>query len=227
MHILLVSATPFEIAPTLTWLQANFQQTAEGVFVREEIIVQTLITGVGMTATAFQLGQFFAQARPDWAINAGIVGTFDPNLNIGDVVQIVSERFGDLGVEEADGQFTDLAEMGFIPQSLMNNPQPPIPTLTICQGLTVNKVHGNAASILKIRTKYPDAQVESMEGAAFFYACLSSGVPFVEIRGISNRVEPRNREAWNLPLAIQNLNDVLVEMLDFKFSNETRMTRIY
>lgn len=220
MHILLVAATPFEIAPTLAWLQANFQQKEEAVFIREEIIVQTLVTGVGMTATAFQLGQFFAQARPDWAINAGIVGTFDHSLTIGDVVQIVSERFGDLGVEEADGQFTDMAEMGFMPQSLMTNPQPPIPTLTICQGLTVNKVHGNAASILKIRNKYPDAQVESMEGAAFFYACLASGVPFVEIRSISNRVEPRNRDAWNLPLAIKNLNEVLVEILDLRFMSD-------
>jgi len=214
MHILLVAATPFEIAPTIAWLESKFQQKTEGVFERGNLVVQTLVTGVGSTATAFHLGHCFAQNRPEWAINAGIGGAFNLNQNLGDVVQIVSERFGDLGVEEADGRFTDVAELGFMPQSLLVNPQAPIPNLSPCNGLTVNKVHGTETSIQKIRAKYPDVQVESMEGAAFFYACLLSGVPFVEIRSISNRVEPRNRDAWDLPLAIRNLNEVLVGMLE-------------
>jgi futalosine hydrolase len=52
-----------------------------------------------------------------------------------------------------------------------------------------------------------------MEGAAVFYACLLSGTPFMELRSISNAVEPRNRDAWDLPLAIESLNRVLMEML--------------
>jgi len=214
MHILLVAATPFEIAPTIAWLETHFIANAAGVFEKESLQVQTLVTGVGMTATAFQLGHFLAQNRPDWIINAGIAGAFDPSLNLGDVVQINSERFGDLGVEEADGGFTDMAELGFLPQAKYLSPQPAIPNLRSCEGLTVNKVHGAAGSILQIQQKYPDAQVESMEGAAFFYACLAAGVPFAEIRSISNRVEPRNRDAWDLPLAIRNLNEVLVSMLE-------------
>lgn len=213
MFILLCSATPFEIAPTVQWLETHFQAKAEGVFERENLIVQTLVTGVGMTATAFQLGYFFAQSQPNWVINAGIGGAFDEKLNIGDVVQIISERFGDLGVEEADGRFTDVAELGFSAQSVLSNPNEAIPQLTGCHGLTVNKVHGTAGSIQKILGKYPDVQVESMEGAAFFYACLAAKVPFVEIRSISNRMEPRNRDAWDLPLAVRNLNEVLVGIL--------------
>lgn len=214
MHILLVAATPFEIAPTIAWLETHFQQSSEGVFEKENLQVQILVTGVGMTATAFQLGHYLAQHRPDWILNAGIAGAFDPSLNLGDVVQIVSERFGDLGVEEADGRFTDMAELGFMPQTMFPNPQSPIPNLRSCAGLTVNKVHGAASSIEKIQEKYPEAQVESMEGVAFFYACLAAGVPFIEIRSISNRVEPRNRDAWDLPLAIRELNEVLVGILE-------------
>lgn len=213
MFILLVAATPFEIAPTQQWLETHFPQTREGVFERDGHVVQVLVTGVGCTATAFRLGHFFAQSRPDWVINVGIAGAFDPHLALGDVLQIGSERFGDLGVEEADGRFTDLSEMGFSAPSQWVNLQPPIPQLPVCQGITVNKVHGTAASIEKIRHKYPEVQVESMEGAAFFYACLEAQVPFAEIRSISNRVEPRNRDAWDLPLAIKNLNEVLVAML--------------
>ena len=53
-----------------------------------------------------------------------------------------------------------------------------------------------------------------MEGAAFFYACLLAKIPFLEIRSISNYVEARNRETWNLPLAINNLNQILIEILE-------------
>ncbi|MDO8365808.1 MAG: futalosine hydrolase [Saprospiraceae bacterium] len=214
MHILLVAATPFEIAPTFAWLENNFQQKSEGTFDKETLRVQALVTGVGMTATAFHLGHYFGQHRPDWSINAGVAGAFDPNLNLGDVVQIIAERFGDLGVEEADERFRDVAELGLSNHSILSNPQPPIPNLPGCKGLTVNKVHGSHRSIQQIQEKYPEVQVESMEGAAFFYACLAAGVPLLEIRSISNRVEPRNRDAWDLPLAIRNLNEVLVGMLE-------------
>ena len=37
-----------------------------------------------------------------------------------------------------------------------------------------------------------------MEGAAFMYACLIAGVPFAQVRAVSNRVERRNRAAWDL-----------------------------
>lgn len=214
MHILLVAATPFEIAPTIAYLENAFQQKAEGVFVKEKLVVQILITGVGSPVTAFQLGAFLAVNRPDWAINAGIAGAFDAALEIGQLVQVVSERFGDLGVEEADGGFSDLAELGFAQTGLMINDFPALPGLPVCKGLTVNKVHGTETSIQKILQKYPDVQVESMEGAAFFHACLSAGIPFVEIRSISNRVESRNREAWDIPLAIKNLNAELQNMLE-------------
>ena len=36
------------------------------------------------------------------------------DLKIGDVVNVVSERFADLGVENADGTFTDVHELGLI-----------------------------------------------------------------------------------------------------------------
>lgn len=213
MQILLTSATPFEIAPTLAWLEADFQEHAKGIFEKNGLVVHSLITGVGMTATAFCLGRYLAQYQPDWTINAGIAGTFDPSLHLGDVIQVIDELFGDLGVEEANGQFKDLQELGFASESVLVNPQTPLPNLPCCHGLTVNKVHGSEASIRSVLQKYPDIQVESMEGAAFFYACLASGRSFTEIRSISNQVEPRNRDAWDLPLAIRNLNSVLIEIL--------------
>jgi futalosine hydrolase len=52
-----------------------------------------------------------------------------------------------------------------------------------------------------------------MEGAAFFYACARVELASIQLRAISNWVEPRNRDAWNIPLAISNLNQSLAQLL--------------
>ena len=43
-------------------------------------------------------------------------------------------------------------------------------------------------------------------------ACQNAGVPCVQLRAISNYVERRNKLAWDIPLAIQNLN---IELSNF------------
>ena len=55
--------------------------------------------------------------------------------------------------------------------------------------------------------------VESMEGAAFMYACLTLGQRFAQIRAISNLVQRRNREAWKLGEAVASLGAVSLRML--------------
>lgn len=221
MHILLAAATPFEIAPTISFLESTLKKASDQIFQKNTLSVQLLITGVGVMATAWNLSRTLAAGGIDWVINAGVAGAFDRSLQPGKVVQVVSERFGDLGVEEADGRFTDLFELG-----LLNLNQPPFvngvlynptadetPFLPAVKGLTVNRVHGTVSSITAIREKYPEVQIETMEGAAIFYGCLLAEVPFVEIRSISNMVEPRNRDAWELELSIKQLNAVLIELL--------------
>jgi futalosine hydrolase len=81
--------------------------------------------------------------------------------------------------------------------------------------VTVNTVSGSEEVIRKIYEKYnPD--IETMEGAAFFYVCAMENIPFLALRAVSNKVEPRNREKWNIPLALKNLtkglNDVLMKI---------------
>lgn len=222
MNLLLVAATPFEIAPTLSFLENVFSQTASGIYQKDDFHITPLITGVGCVATAWRLALQFSSAPADWALNAGVAGAFDRSLALGDVVQVVTEQFGDLGVEEADGRFTDLFHLGlvdpdsapFVRGKLYNPGAGQTHFLPTVHGLTVNRVHGNHLSIESARLLFPDVQTESMEGAAFFYGCLSANIPFVEIRSISNYVEPRNRANWQLETAIENLNRVLIEMIE-------------
>lgn len=220
MLITIVSATPFEIAPLTSFLEKNLVKHSNGTFHQGPLQVRILVTGVGMPLTAWQLGKYVGQERPDLIINAGVAGAFNRTLELGTVVNVVSERYGDLGAEEADGSFMDVHEMGLIEKSekpfengRMNNPSAAqFAFLPAVHGLTVNKVHGSAASIEKIKAKYT-VDVESMEGAAFFLACLQEKLSFLEIRAISNYVEVRNRDNWKLGLAIEALNKVLLQMI--------------
>ena len=220
MLLTIVAATPFEITPLNQFLNTNFTKKSNTFFESNELKIRLLITGVGLTHTAFALGKYLAKAKPDLLLNAGVAGAFNKSLSIGDVVHVISERFADLGVEEANGKFTDVHEMGLIPMDeapfeagfMTNRDAGNHRFLPTVHGITVHKVHGTANSIKAIESKYA-ADVETMEGAAVFFACLKEKVPFLEIRSISNYVEPRNKENWNLPLAIDNLNKVLIELL--------------
>lgn len=223
MKILLLAATAYEVAPTLAFLEKEYALNEQtGAFEKNDLQVNTLITGVGATASTWHLGQFLAHTRVDWVLNAGVAGAYDRSLDLGAVVQVTRERFGDLGVEEADGSFTDVFELGlveahtppFINGQLYNPGAEQTPFLPAVNGLTVNRVHGQVNSIGAIRAKYPDAQIETMESAAIFYGCLLAQIPFAAIRSISNYVEPRNRDAWQLGLAIEQLNKVILAVLE-------------
>jgi len=205
MKILIVSATQFEIQPFLE-VDANYPDC------------DTIITGVGMVATAFELGRVLHENKYDLLINIGIAGCFDRNLKIGAVVQVISESLVELGAED-DQQFIPIEQLGYgkskFESSLLRGKNLVLPFLTQEHGITVNKVHGNADSIARIQQLHPDRCIESMEGAAVFFAANKMDLPVIELRGISNYVEKRNRATWNIPLAIMNSNKALIQTLDF------------
>ncbi len=218
MNLLIVSATSFEIAPLLQYLHAKYIEHEPAHFHRGEQKIAILITGVGIPLTAFAMGKVLALKKYDLAINAGIAGSYNRQLNLGAVVELTSDYFGDLGVEEANGNFSSVFDLNLIDPNqspfenrILHNPNPGnfLPT---AKGLTVNKVHGYQPSIDAIQKHYP-AEVETMESAAFFYACRMEQQPFLALRAISNYVEPRNRNNWNIPLAIEQLNQVIIEII--------------
>jgi futalosine hydrolase len=221
MHILVIAATAAEVSPFLNHLEKAWRKTPEGFFEKEGTTMELNVTGVGVVPTMWGVAVSILRNKPDLAINAGIAGALDQSMELGSVYNVISECFGDTGIEQADGSFSTLFDGGLALPSqppfqegrLWNPGAKEMHFLPKVHGITVNKVHGNEESITSFRQQFPFAQVESMEGAAFYYGCLVAGVPFMELRSISNFVEKRNRANWNIPLAIQGLNDVLIEML--------------
>lgn len=225
LKILIVSATKAEVAPLLE--QANLRLSLSsrhelytGVFLDHHLNV--LITGAGMMQTTFCLADCLSRESYDVAINVGIAGSFDDTLPIGKTVQIATEIIADLGAESPNG-FIAIAQMPFFDlnkypytKGLLTNPNlqlfKRLINLPQVNGITVNATSGTAQSIDE-RQRLFSAQVETMESAAFFYACLWHSLPFCAIRTISNRIEPRDTSNWNIGLAIDKLNEQLVDCL--------------
>jgi futalosine hydrolase len=80
------------------------------------------------------------------------------------------------------------------------------------EGITVNTVSGSYDTIQRMMKKFSPG-IETMEGATFFYICLREKIPFLALRSISNRIEPRNKEKWDIQLAVNNLSGRLEDFL--------------
>ncbi|MEO5582139.1 MAG: futalosine hydrolase [Saprospiraceae bacterium] len=181
--------------------------------------IECFVTGVGLTQTAWRLSQKLHSYTPDLCIQVGIAGSFDPMITPGMVTLVQQDCFADLGAQDRDGSFLHLTEI--LPCNL-ENPferlylRPVIPfmaiSLPMVNAISVNTVHGHQPEIDLFKSKY-DAQIESMEGASFFAVCMSKNVPCLQIRAISNMVEPRNKSSWQIQLAIDNLHQSLLEII--------------
>jgi futalosine hydrolase len=203
MKLLIVAATQTELDlfyHHYNLLPANFVQTLN---------FDILITGVGMTATAFELGKYL-NSNYQLVINVGIAGSFDRNIELGQLVNIKTDIFAELGAEDHDN-FIKIDNLGFGKSTYNSTANLKIAFKEV-KGITVNKVHGNTESIEKVKKLFAP-ETESMEGAAVFYACEKYNIPCLQIRAISNYVEPRNKETWQIGLAIKNLNEWLVDFI--------------
>ncbi len=216
MKILLAAATAGEIAQVREWLQGP----DPGHPFPENIDV--CLTGVGLLASSFRLTSALAGSDYDLVIGAGIAGAFDRSLRLGQCVVVSSEQLADFGAEDGPA-FLDAFDMGLenpdappFTQGRLLNPLERLPgvvdELPRVGGLTVLKVSGSEPTIEERAARY-GAEVESMEGAALHYTCLSLGIPFIQLRSISNYVTRRDRHAWQLKPAIDALNKQLIDWL--------------
>ena len=207
MKILLVAATEGEVPAAVANLATN---------------VDVLVTGVGMVATAAHCARALTAAPYDLALNVGVCGAFGSRYAPGRVVHVVSDCLSELGAQDGGG-FLTIHQLGLLGKDdppfrdgLLVNPRPPaiaaLAALPAVRGITVNTVHGREPDIADVSARCnPD--VETMEGAAFMYACLLHGIPFAQVRAVSNIVERRNRAAWKLAEAIEALARTTTDIL--------------
>jgi futalosine hydrolase len=221
MKLLIVSATQKEVGPTLDWLESKAKVISAYRYKLDELDIDVLISGVGIANNIYALMKYLRHNEIDHLLNAGIAGAFDHTVPLGETFLVHRQRFGDLGVQQADGSFEDVY------QSQLSDPNAPplndgwlevpdtIPQefLPHASSITVNKVLGHSENIQEMIDKY-DPDLASMEGAAVAFVCLQEDIPYMEIRSVSNHIKARKKEDWDIPLAINELNNNLQSILN-------------
>ncbi len=211
MKILLVVATKEEVDPVLEMIKQPGSRTLK----LKNAEVEILVTGVGIAATAFGIGNALHKTY-DVALNIGLAGSFFKDIRPGSIVHVTKDIFSEMGAEDGD-EFIPFPSLNLpgpyeiINETPWNNPV--VAKLPIVHGITVNTVHGNDPSIERVFERL-NPFVESMEGAAFMYACQRSGVPYAQVRAVSNYVERRNKEKWEIASAMKNLTLKTFEILN-------------
>lgn len=211
MNTLLLSATHLEIKPTLE----QFSFKTDAFFFQLTENCSCLITGIGAIQTAISLTKHLSKHKYDQVIQVGIAGSYDRTLPLGNVVEVLSDKYGDLGVEEKDGSYLSLPQIGLSLSPALDNElfswNALFPELKSVKSMTVNLVAGTNETIIK-RAKQ-NTELETMEGIAAALATNEFKIPFTQLRSISNYVEPRNKANWNVPLALKNLNEFVLQKI--------------
>ncbi|MBE50756.1 MAG: futalosine hydrolase [Flavobacteriales bacterium] len=170
--------------------------------------VSHIVTGVGIPNSIYSLTKHMSDHTYDLVVNIGICGSFTSKYNIGTVVEVINDSFSEIGYEDDNGfsQFTN----DFDIKTSFNSNQKT--DLECADAITVNTVNNrNTSNYLGLLS----VDIESMEGASIMMVCEKFNTPSLQIRGVSNFVEERNKKNWNIPLAISNSN----HQLDLFLSN--------
>lgn len=154
-------------------------------------------------------------------ILVGICGAYkNSDLQIGDVVRVDSEVVGDLGVQQRDSSFSPWSQVtASVPRVYRGAAAESAPAwvrpLKSVRGLSVNCCTGTNATAGFRETLFGTvgyrADVESMEGAACFAIGKAFNVPVYQIRAVSNFVGDRDKSAWRIDEALENLRLLMIE----------------
>lgn len=185
--------------------------------------VATLVTGVGPVETAVRLSAFLATAAtpPTAVVNFGVAGAYvvdgREKAALLDICLAEREVLADLGicvqdeVKQLRGGAFELEESIELDARLLSQAskrlavaQIPCTIGVFATVSCVSGTHKRGEMIARQRR----AICENMEGFAAARACRHFGVPLLELRCISNLVEDRNRQNWQLNKACNRCGEV-------------------
>jgi futalosine hydrolase len=206
-RILVVVAVPAEADAVLAGAPARSVRLGPyGAAVAGGLTV--LAGGVGPARAAAAAGTALALEPADLVVSAGVGGGFASRARIGDLVLADRVVHADLGAGSPDG-FLSVDRLGFgtaevaLDAELVARAARAVGAV-VGPILTVSTVTGTAERAAELATAHRPA-AEGMEGAGVLAAAQAHGVPFLELRAVSNPVGPRDRAGWDLPGALARL----------------------
>jgi futalosine hydrolase len=166
---------------------------------------EVVAAGVGPVAAAAVTAQTLR--GHDAVFSMGIAGAFEAATG---TLLGTAAVAADLGAER-DGEVVvlDLIRTRLpADPALLERARAAVPDARVGELLTVWTVTGTADTARRLRTSYPDAVGEAMEGFGVASAAHLAGVPFLEVRTVSNAIGPRDRAGWTITEALDRLSSV-------------------
>lgn len=187
------------------------------------------VSGIG-AANAAHAATVICANKPGMVISFGIGGAYPSSgLSVGDIAVALKEVYADSGLMLSDG--THPFDTIGIPLLKQGNRRfyNVFPTDKKMTGIavrsasrmfhvkagtfaTVSACTGTARRAAEIEKRHGPI-CENMEGAAAAQICTMYGVPFIELRGMSNIVEDRDRGKWDIKVASEHCQQALLEFI--------------
>lgn len=198
--------------------------------------VSLCVGGMGKVNAAHAATLLLSEFQPDALVVFGIGGAYPSSgAAVGDIAIAKEEIAGDEGVMTLDG-FRDTEYIGIpliktaastlyttypasdsllkhVLQAIVSGEQTQSIKAHLGSFVTLSTCTGTTSRAQELESRY-HALCENMEGAAAVQVAELHGVPWVEIRGISNIVEDRFTEKWNIPLAANVAQKAVMQILE-------------
>jgi futalosine hydrolase len=231
--VLVVAATAFELAPLVARLRdavasdTGWTEAVRGRLAGLDVVTQAL--GVGKARTAAGLAWSVRAHRPAAILQVGVGGAYLGSfLSIGLAMLADADLELDLGVA-GDAGWADFEALRVpLLPARPGEPAAPdraVPTdarwtglLASASGLprgrfaTLDAVTADVERGAAMQRRF-DVSIESMEGAAAAAVAARLGVPFAELRAVSNLVGERDRARWDLRGAVRAATDAAAAAL--------------
>ena len=244
--VLVLAATEMELAPLRALLRARHETaSAWGALERGELgtlPVVLAVSGIGKVNAAAALTAAALATAPRAALQVGVGGAYLGSFLANGAVAAASEELQlDVGLRLADGRHQGVETLGFAltpargdrPARYERVPTHPglaaalheLVGLPLLRFATLDAVTGDVDVGAEMQRSF-DVSIESMEGAAAAQVADRLGLPFAEIRGVSNLVGERDKRAWDLRGAIAHSCRALrALLLDWQEHPATRALR--
>jgi adenosylhomocysteine nucleosidase len=223
----LIGAMDEEVAVIKAWMTDVREQTIAGCdffvgsFEGKEVVL--LKSGIGKVNAAVSTTLLLSQFQPEYVINIGSAGGFDPDLHVGDVVisdQVVHHDVDVTAFGYVMGQVPNMPATYAANTDLVNQAKKALQTVTQVQakvGLigTGDSFMNDPVRVEAVRTIFPELVAVEMEAAAVAQVCFKFGTPFVVVRSLSDiagKESPQSFEEY-LQVAAENSSLMIQKML--------------
>ncbi|WP_391116134.1 5'-methylthioadenosine/S-adenosylhomocysteine nucleosidase [Psychrobacillus sp. L3] len=204
-----------------TTIIANSEFTV-GTYKNQEIIL--LKSGIGKVNAAMTTTILLNEFKPEYVINTGSAGGYDPALEVGAIVISDEVRHHDVDVTAFGyeiGQVPQLPAAFKADAHLMKLAEEAVREIGEHQSATGLIATGdifmhNPEKVEAVRNNFPQMKACEMEAAAVAQVCHQFDVPFVVIRALSDIAGKESSISFDefLPVAAKHSTEIVLSVIE-------------